>query len=43
MDLKPLNALVPGIGDVEMAVAVEGHAVRVGELAGVTAGASEAE
>ena len=42
-DLKLLNPLVAGIGDVEMAVAVEGHAVRVDELAGVTAGASEAE
>lgn len=41
MDLKPLNALVPGIGDVEMAVAVEGHTVREGELAGITAGVSE--
>ena len=42
-DLKLLNPLIAGIGDVEMAVAVEGHAVRVRELAGGTAGASEAE
>ena len=42
-DLKLLNPLVADIGDVEMAVAVAGHAVRVRELTGVTAGASEAE
>ncbi len=35
-NLKLLNPLVAGIGDVAMAVAVEGPAVRVGELAGVT-------
>lgn len=38
---KLLNLLVADIGEVEMVVAVEGHAVRVGELAGITAGVSE--
>lgn len=42
-NLKLLTPLVTGIGDVEMAVVIESHAVRVGELAGITAGASETE
>ena len=42
-NLKLLDSLVAGIGDVELAVAVEGHAVGFGEFAPFAPGIADKE